>query len=58
MLASTITLAACNEAAKDKESGSEVIIGKFTEKIDSEIMTPEILQSFGRLGGVDRKSVV
>lgn len=46
-------VAACNnpkQATDNKQD--DVIIGKSTTKLDSEIMTPEVLWSFGRLGDV------
>ena len=52
MLASTLVLTSCGKDSVNKDSVNDNIIGKFNEKIESGIMTPEILQSFGRLSGV------
>ena len=51
MLASTMALANCVSSAHAQEADQK-IIGKFNDKIESGLMTPEILQSFGRLSDV------
>jgi len=66
-----VLFAACNEPkASDKETEKtteektteETIIGKSTAKLDSDIMTPEVLWSFGRISGVeispDKKTIL
>ncbi|MDD2799557.1 MAG: S9 family peptidase [Bacteroidales bacterium] len=46
LMATTITLAACNSGKEDKNAD---IIGKNSPKIENGILTPEILNSFGRI---------
>ncbi len=47
-------LAACgNSGNKPNKKSNDKVIGKHELKLKSEIMTPEVLWSFGRLGGVE-----
>lgn len=51
MVAATMALAGC-EAPAEKKAESPDIIGKSDIKIENGLMTAEVLQSFGRVGGV------
>ncbi len=46
-------LMACQNNETNKNEANEDIIGKVTPRISSDIMTPEILYSFGRIGSVE-----
>lgn len=54
ILSLLIVIAACDSQQKsNNEQTTEPIIGKHNLKLSSNIMTPEVLWSFGRLGGVE-----
>ncbi|MHB9056337.1 MAG: S9 family peptidase [Paludibacteraceae bacterium] len=50
MVMALTTLAACN--SNEKKEKSAPVIGKQIPKIENGLMTPEVLWSFGRIGGV------
>lgn len=54
MLATTITLTACQQNMESSKKNDADVIGKSTESIiENSVLTPEILYKFGRISGVE-----